>query len=406
MSISAAEAYRRDREAHDGPFSSDDDVWILVATLVTQAARSSRERPLLRRAADLAAECFGQDELNDLARREWNHRPTRTDALLLLVGALQDAGALQLARAIVDGLLAMRGSIDGLRRGRLQARRAHLSRLLGDPELSAAQYAELRRMARGMARTDRAGSIELQTRAALGMSAHAQLRGNYPEVLRSGRAAVRLAQRSGLARLRSRAQYARMVAAAQLGHHDEALIAAWEMYQIARGDPAEETMNLAALGQLLLRLGRPAAAYSALSIVVGRRASTRILLGSLANIAVAAASPEVGGIAQVAWACDEVELLDRGSSSQYDLANALLMCASALERIGNVDRAAALRANGTRIAEANRYHELVFDAERMAGRGAQRLTPRAAAVVRHFANTAAQRLPAHVRPARAPVAVP
>src|SRR6185503_9446513 len=133
-----------------------------------------------------------------------------------------------------------------LQRGRLGVRRAQLSHRLNDLELAAAQYEALDRFGRATE------LVEIRARSTLGKTLLAQLRGNYPEMLRLARSAYRFARSSGLPSLVSRSALARMIASSQLGRSSEALVSAWEMYEAAIGDPAEEASSLVAIGQLLL----------------------------------------------------------------------------------------------------------------------------------------------------------
>jgi hypothetical protein len=241
--------------------------------------------------------------------------------------------------------------------------------------------------------------VELRARAALGITLMTQLRGNYPEMLRSARRARRFARQAHLPALESRSAYALMVAAAQLGHDGEALVSAWEMYVAASVDPDERATSLVALGQLLLRLGQSAAAYNAFAMVIPRRASPRVLLRALSGLASAGARREAAHRAEVLWAADEVRRLRGPASPRYDLANALLECAVALDAIDETGRARVLRDEALALGEAHGFHQVVLEAEKEKQTvGTRRLPARASEVVRHFADAPAPRRPAHVRP--------
>jgi len=394
MLFSITDAYRRDRAAHGGAFSSGDDQWILVGSIIIQSVRAptASQRLMLRRAATAAAGCFSPGELSELARREWNSRPRRADALILLAAAIQEAGALYVARAIVEALLETSLLLTDVQCGRLMARRAQLAHRMNDADLAAAHYAELERFARAKR------IVELRARAALGLATLAQFRGNYPEMLRLARIAHRLARAADLPRLVSRSAYALMVAAAQMGQHSESLVSAWEMYRAARRDPEEQASSLVALGQLLLRLDQPDAAYNAFSMVLERRISAREMLRALSGLAAAAASRSPVDRDQVRWAASEVRRLRGPASPRYDLANAELECAAALDAIGDRAVATELRHDALALGEAHGFHQVVLeaDAEKPAVERAAKLAPRASAVIRHFADAPSPRLPLHV----------
>lgn len=394
--VTALEAYRRDRAEHSGPFSSADSDWLLIVGMVSSASQLSArdERRLMKSADDAARDCFGADELGRRTQLEWKRRPRRMDALVLLAAAMQEAGAIHTAGALVGAALLTRASLTDLQRGRLAIQRAQVTYKLGDRDLAAAQYQELDRLGRKLQ------VPELRARAALGLASIAQLAGNYPEILRHSRTAVRFAQTTNLPRLRRRAHSGVMIAAGQLGYANEALLHGWEMYLSAKEDDVERATSVLILGQSLLRFGEPVAAHSAFSSVIGLHLPSRVLLSALGGVAATAAHADIHAPDQVRWATREVQRFRGTAAPPYAIADAFLQCSVALGRIGDAEWAASLRREALAIAERYRFHELVLEAEQSESKDVERLrlSARARPVARHFDSRPPRRLPAHVQP--------
>ena len=390
---SATEAYRLDRANRTEAFSSMDGEWVATVTLVTHAARvpQREERRLMRQADDLARTCFGEEEVRRLSRLEWRAAPRRMDAIVLLSIAMHEAGTSHLALALVEGALATKASLTPLQRGRLDAARARLTHYFGEHDLAVERYLELERVARKL------GSAELLARSSLGLGAVAQLRGNYPEMLRQARRAASFAMECGAPQLRRRASTGLMMAAAQLHRYDEALASAWQMYRAAHNDPVGEATSLVALGELLLRLGEPPAAYVAFAQLLSGPHPARVILPALSGFASAAARLRPPQPNDVRWAAGEVERFRKTPASRFAFAQALLECAETLREIGSVERADAFRDEAFALAEARGYNELSVKAE---PRGITGTNPKRAAastrIVRYFDNQPQPRLPKHV----------
>jgi hypothetical protein len=175
------------------------------------------------------------------------------------------------------------------------------------------------------------------------------------------------------------------------------------MYRAARRDPDEQASSLVALGQLLQRLDQPDAAYNAFSMVLQRQRSAREMLRALSGLAAAAAARAPLDRDQVRWAASEVRRLRGPASPRYDLANAELECATALDAIGDRAAAAELRKDALALGEAHGFHQVVLEAEaeKPPVERAPRLAARASAVIRHFAEAPSPRLPLHVEAAGA-----
>jgi hypothetical protein len=395
--ISPTAAYGRDVDANGEPFTSADGEWLLVATLVAQAAvcASSERRRILRRADEHARASYVDRDLHRLGRREFGARLRRGDALLLLAASVEEAGAFHLAHALVDGLLECGDALTPLQHGRLLARRGRLSYKLDDRELAEAQFIYLDALGR------KSRVMELRARAALGLVTIAQLSGNLPALLDFARQAVRFSRKAGIPTLEARSQYALMIGAQDHGLLREALNSAWRMYELAAGDRGEEIRSLVALGQLLLRLSQPAAALSAFTQAVMERAPSVVLLPALSGIASAAArlGPEFRSM--VTWAIREVDRFDAARAPTYAYAASVLECSETLRVVGDEMNAERLRRRGLHVAESAKLNQLVHEAlSAPAERPSQgTLTRDSRAIVNHFAAARTFDLPARVTPA-------
>jgi tetratricopeptide (TPR) repeat protein len=242
-------------------------------------------------------------------------------------------------------------------------------------------------------------SAELKARAAIGFVALAQLRGNYPDVRRHARRAVRLAEQSGLRSLIRNAHSGMLVAAAVARSLDEALVHGWQVYRASLGDPVQEAEVLQNLGQALLDSGHTDTARAVFASVVSRRIPPRILLPALGGLALASGDEHR---ASVRWAARQARSIDERAVPRYALASALVECAIALARIGDHDESEELRAEGLRIARAHGFHEVVYRAEDLeASVGNEREAPaalrkRSAAVVRELEWMEPEHLPERI----------
>jgi tetratricopeptide (TPR) repeat protein len=196
-------------------------------------------------------------------------------AVALITEDMIQAGALNLAAAALDALAASDATLTPLDWGRLTARRARVDWMLSNNAEALAAYRRLEAFGR------QARSPEITVRALIGRVALAQMKGNYPEMERNARRALRLARRAGLARLARHARNGLMIVASARERYGEAVLHGWEVYQASAGSRIDEAEILQNLGQVLALAGHAAAARAAFALIVSRKLPPRILLPAL-----------------------------------------------------------------------------------------------------------------------------
>ncbi|HSQ31287.1 MAG TPA: hypothetical protein VLN49_15610 [Gemmatimonadaceae bacterium] len=393
----ASAAYRADVRAGPARAGEPATAWLTVASLVEHAAliQDPERSALLGRAADIARAQIGDAALTRLAASEWGEdERAASDAIVLLTDTMQAADMLHLAGATLDALLAANESAPPLQQGRILAKRARVAWKLGSLDEAEARYRTVERIGR------RETNAELEARAAIGFVALAQLRGNYPEVRKHARRAVRLAEQTGIRSLIRNAHSGMLIGAAVARSLDEALVHGWAVYRASAGDPVQEAEVLQNLGQALLDAGRTQVARAVFSNVVSRAVPPRIMLPALGGLALSSADAEHRD--SVRWAARQVRSFDERPVPRHALASALVECAIALARIGDGRESERFRSDGLRLARAHGFHEVVFRAEDLeASVSKERDAPpalrkRAADVVRELAWMEPDRLPEHV----------
>jgi tetratricopeptide (TPR) repeat protein len=392
----ATDAYRADVAAAPERGGDAAAVWLTVASLVEHAALvpEGEAADVLGTAIGLALEQLGEEAFVRLGAAEWGEADrVPSDAIVLLTDAMQSADLLNLAASTLDSLLGADRALGPVQRGRILAKRARVAWKLGMLEEADARYRRVEHIGRSQQ------SAELKARAAIGFVALAQLRGNYPDVRRHARRAVRLAEQSGLRSLIRNAHSGMLVAAAVARSLDEALVHGWQVYRASLGDPVQEAEVLQNLGQALLDSGHTDTARAVFASVVSRRIPPRILLPALGGLALASGDEHR---ASVRWAARQARSIDERAVPRYALASALVECAIALARIGDHDESEELRAEGLRIARAHGFHEVVYRAEDLeASVGNEREAPaalrkRSAAVVRELEWMEPEHLPERI----------
>lgn len=389
-------AYRLDIVAHGGPFGVADSAWLAVGSLLEHAAatRDEARDTLARDAGELAREVVGHDAMRAFEMEEWElDTSDPTAPIFVLVKSIAEAGALNLAAAMLDS--AMQATTDSpLRTGRALAYRARLAWKRGDLDEAGERY----ELVEAMGRQHRLA--ELRIRADIGRGALAQMRGNYPEVRRLSLRALRAAQKLHRPRLERMGAYGVIRAAAAMADVDEALGRAWQVYMMDVDDDLAAAESLQTLGQLLLEAGEHHAARAAFAAVSGRPLPSRVLLPALGGLAVASAHS--GKEATVEWASREITRLRSGALPGYNLASALLDCATAFALLRRTAEADECRRRALDLSQKHGFHELVYRAELLAERpapaaaAAAPLGRRGAAVARSVAAMEPASLPSHV----------
>ena len=397
-------AYRADVGDSGEAFGPHDDEWLAIASLVSQARLmpAAEHHELLERAMRLSQTLLGAALVRQAADFDWDPaKLIAAESILALSDHIYESGALHLARALIDALLEADASLTPLERGRALAKRARIDGRLGRIEEAADQYRDVARLGRS------ADNAELRIRAWIGLSALAQMRGNYPQQMRYSRRAARHAEREELPLLSRLAHFGLMITAGAQHRFEDAFRHARIAYQYSIGDPVREGEILQNIGQLLLEAGYVALAERAFTSVLRRHLPLRIALPALGSVAIVAARR--GDAARVGWVHAELERLAQATvTPPYELANALLETASALALVRQFAEQARALESAVRIAQHRGYHEITVKADdarhartpsfpeaRRPTVGALRLTD--------YLDTAADALPEHVAVAGSPV---
>lgn len=358
------DAYRETHAQNAALVDSDDGSWLRVGSLLEHACRV----PEADRRAILAV--VRENVLTSIGREAWDvghwtdpSPPSDDDTLegrmRIYCERIEDAGALEVADAILAAFVASDHAIASLECGRIEAARARLAWKRGDLAVASERY---RRVAVA-ARKEQAD--ELRVRAWSGEAVVARLRGNYPQCRTLGEKAAALADEAGLTRLASLAHQTLMVAAAVQSEFAAAVDHGWRAYTCAEGERSLESATLGNLGQLFLDSGHPETAIAAFATVIRREPPDRVLLPALGGLAVAAARLNRAKLLYTVTSdiLRRAELLAR--SAPHDLATVVLDLAVAHAIIGDASGATAFRHRATLLAEEYGFHEIAIRAERL-----------------------------------------
>jgi tetratricopeptide (TPR) repeat protein len=358
--LSPAAAYRADTAGRSAPFGFQDDAWLVIASELHVAAAASGDawREALYGAIGSVIDLFGDEFIDAHAEREWKDDLGYVEALMVLADVMQEAGAFNLAACLLDDLLAAATDITKLQRGRILAQRARLDWRLDRLDDATERYEAIHALGR------RIRSPELKARAANGLSAIAQQRGNYPDMaLHSSRAAA-IAEKHGYPAIARVAHYGLMVVSAKHQNYSQALREGWIVWTLSRGHELLEAEILQNMGQLLLEAGHSPSARSCFASAVTRTRSPALLLPALGGLALASARSNAE--ATVEWSVREIWRAQTLSVTRYDLATALVEAAIALSTVQRLEEAARYREAGASIARAAGFHEIVFRTESIA----------------------------------------
>lgn len=341
----------------------DDGTWLHVGALLEHAAAAGfdQRRGYIERVAETVRTVLGEPV--------WcSGHPTDPQLpgseaglegrLRIYCEGIEDAGAIEVADALLVAYLAAEETISALERARVEAVRARLAWKAGDLDIAAERYRRVATEAR------RQRSAELRARALIGESIVARLRGNFPASRAAGRRAIAVAERAALGRLTSSAHHAMMVAAAVGADFDTAIEHGWQAFVHADGDQAMASAALGNVGQLFLDAGHPATAAAAFRAVLQRSPADRILV------------PALGGYAIAAARLDDVALLQHlereatahidAGASEYDSATVLLDLSRAFLTVQDRARSEQYRARAREIARTRGYHEIAHHADEIA----------------------------------------
>lgn len=395
----ATTAYRADLAGRTQPFGDHDAEWVAVANLLEQAARlpACEAAALLRRVEELAAAVVAPAALEALVQRDWQNGEIHpVDPIVALADEAHDRNAFRLAAHMLDSLLAANRSLSELQRGRIFSRQARIAFKLGDLDGAADRYAQILRMGRALE------NPELRARGWVGRAGIAQYHGNYPEVWRCARCAARIADRNGLGTLSYYAHTWLMIAAGESGRVDDCLAHGWLAYQSATGDPMRKAEMLTNVSQALFLSGHVRQAWAGWAAVVATHDVVgHAVLPALGGLSLASAV--LGDGPRARWAARQIKQLARAGAPRYNVASALLECATAFATLGQTALATQHAAAALRLARAHGFHEIAFKAESLdvssptaAAIRRVRLNARGAAVARDVERLEPDRLPNHV----------
>ncbi len=356
----------------------DDGSWLTIGALLEHAAllpTAERHAHLLQATALLRerlGEAWHDGHPTDPAP------PAIHDALgarlRVYCERIEDAGAIEVADAILVAYLDADDGATELERARVEAVRARLAWKAGDLEAAAERYRRVAAAGRKLR------SEELHVRALIGSSIVARLRGNYPESRLGGVRAIALAQHARLGRLASSAHHAMMVGEAVAGAFESAVEHGWQAYIYAEGNPAMEAAALGNVGQLFLEAGHPLTAAAAFRAVLERHPADRILVPALSGYANAAAA--LNDRSLLTTLTGQIVARTTTGMTPYDTATALLDLARAWFTVGDAHRGGEFRSRAHEIARTHGFHEIVHHADAMAPlvRATRPLTSRTEAV--------------------------
>jgi tetratricopeptide (TPR) repeat protein len=370
------EAYRRDveRRSTQEPFGEADGSWVVLATALWQQAYRPQRTPV--EASALTPRLVGAGVASGVASgvrradgaphetllwrvldRGWIEHDVDTTAaeVLRVAAAIEDAGALLLAQAVLAALARLAAPrASALTCGRALAQRARVERQLGHFDVAEDLYTDAGRLGAS------AGIPDLQVRSDLGRGVLARIRGNYPEARRLFRRGLRRAERAGLRELTGIAHEGLMVAATAARDFDAALMHGWAALAHAAGNPLKEADVLHNLADVCRQAGELDAALQGF-LAAAERGAPRIRVAALANAAHAAALLGQRALLEQCASRCEAELPT--DAMPYERAQRLLTLATAWTAAGDAERAAGYRHRGLELAWANRFTELLVRQE-------------------------------------------
>ena len=384
------DAYRTVNQRSPASLDGDDGSWLHVGSLLEHAGLlpEGERAPYLDIVAKTVKRSIGADQWRAGHRTDppqLRHGDTLESRMRVFCEVIEDAGAFELADAVLCAYVGADARISRVECGRVEAVRARLAWKRGALDVAEDMYRGVAMAAR------RLHCDELRVRAWIGRAIVARLRGNYPASRRYGQNAIVLAERSELRRLASTAHHTLMVAAAVGKEFDAAVEHGWHSFLNADGDVTLESGALCDIGHLFLDSGHPTTAMAAFQAVLARKPSNRIAIPVLGGFAVAAARlalPE-----QVLIATEDILARANSGATAYDIATALVDLTRAHLAIGNEVRAETFREQAHALAVSKGFHEIVHHTnEVVRQRTAPRecvLSPRVqsvAADVRHLAS--------------------
>lgn len=354
------DAYRKTQAEVRETLDTHDGGWLRVGALLENASALPAEHreKHLQTVAECVRAALGLDQWSQGHRMD-PVRPANDSSLEFRFRTyceiVEDAGALDLADAMLAAYLSADPTIDALERARVEALRARLAWKAGELDVAAERYRRVGLTAR------RERSDELRVRAWTGEAIVARLRGNYPRSQERARRAALLAERVGMHRLAAVSYQTLTVPVARAGDFGSALVIGWRAYVHAAGDPILESETLSNIGQIFLDTGHPVPATAAFRAVIARAKTDRVIMPALGGLATAAS--RAGHREIVEWVQHEVDRRARVGTPPYVLGSVHLELARAWEALRAPGQAESAWRRAHAIGLDHQFHEIVHYAE-------------------------------------------
>jgi hypothetical protein len=347
---SALQAFRSDIVPGAPEGTPEDQATILVATLLRQSLGADEAAATLVRekALEIARDSLGEPALREGCTYDDCPAHSPSDVIRLLSQRTDRSGRLNLAQHLLESAAEI--ETDPIDSGRILSERARVTRKLGLLDLSYEQSNHLLREGR------RLGSAELVVKATLGLSAVANMRGNYVANRASLRTAVRVARANRLKRLCADAYSGLGIMSTMRGLYGDAVAEFWKAYELSDGKGHIAQGALGNLGQTLLISGRPVEARKVATMVL-QNAPLGTIAPTLGLFAIASAQLE--DPEGVRWAAAQVSRLSIGIGNAKEIAEALMECSAALNSIAD-SGAGAMKRRSEQMATRYGFHGLTF----------------------------------------------
>jgi tetratricopeptide (TPR) repeat protein len=275
---------------------------------------------------------------------------SRTGVVRLLAQRTDHSGRLHLADHLLESAAEI--ETEPIEAGRILFDRGRVARKLGRLDLSLEQYQQLLRDAR------KAKSPELAARAHYGLAAVAQTRGNFAECRAQDMRLIRIARGARLNNLLAGGYSGLATMDSMGGRYGDAVAHFWKAYQLVEGQGQIGRSVLGNLAQTLLVSGRPHEAKKVATIVLQAKPPLLSAMPVLGTLAIASAQVRDPGT--VRWAHAQLRSIEETRTDPYNLAQALIECAAALETLGERADATAMRQRAEALAERYGFHGLTF----------------------------------------------
>lgn len=339
--------------------------WVAAAQLACDLAAHASE------SADLAAERIARLLTQDPLLRELAaQRPTMVrdgspppsdpvglvaERLRVMAEAMEQGGCFELALTTVSAVCRITAGADPVSHSLATLHLGRITRQMSDFESAEDCY----RSAISYARHSREPPIA--ARGFIGLALVQDMRGNLPASARHYRQALRLAPPGGGAWVQ--AHQGLMSIAVVSDRLGDALEHGWAIYDHTDSDADVRASALGELAIVALKAGFPESARQGFTHALGLTASPRIRVTIWGGDVRAAAM--LGDHDATMRAADELRREAASANLPYESALGSLRVAEALHTLGRDDEAVAELDTVRAIAQAHRFHELVWRADEL-----------------------------------------